>query len=163
MRSLYTAMFFIATSVLASSGDRAADFGRCVDLCKVEDCGQYSTYKMPISLRLTRWTCTDDCKYRCMHQITERDVQAGKRVQQYYGKWPFWRFAGLQEPASVVFSLLNLWAHWRGASKIRRRVSSYHPMKSYYRIWSFVSMNAWVWSAVFHSRGGPAIKFWDLF
>ncbi|KAJ7566674.1 hypothetical protein O6H91_02G114000 [Diphasiastrum complanatum] len=32
----------------------------------------------------------------------------------YHGKWPFDRILGLQEPASVVFSLLNLLEHILG-------------------------------------------------
>ena len=140
----------LTSSVYASSGDRSFEFVDSVNLCKTQQC---STKILALPLRVTRWTCTDDCKYQCMHQITDRDLQRGKPVQQYYGKWPFWRLAGMQEPASVAFSFLNLWAHARGASKIRRRVSEHHPMKSYYLVWSMVSINAWIWSSVFHTRG----------
>jgi len=140
----------LTSSVYASSGDRSSEFVDCVNLCKTQQC---STNMLSLPLRVTRWTCTDDCKYQCMHQITDRDLQSGKPVQQYHGKWPFWRLAGMQEPASVAFSFLNLWAHARGASKIRRRVSDHHPMKYYYLVWSMVSINAWVWSSVFHTRG----------
>ena len=137
----------------ASSGDRSQEFIDCVGLCKVTRCGPHFESQSSLALRVTRWDCTDDCKYTCMHEITDRDVQNGKQVQQYHGKWPFWRVAGMQEPASVVFSLLNLWAHVRGASKIRKRVPESHPMRSYYLLWSILSVNAWVWSSVFHTRG----------
>jgi hypothetical protein len=143
----------LTSSVCASSGDRSSEFIDCVDLCKSQQCIAGSTNMLTLPLRVTRWTCTDNCKYQCMHQITDRDIQRRKPVQQYYGKWPFWRFAGMQEPASVAFSLLNLWGHLRGASKIRKRVSEHHPMKFYYLVWSMVSINAWIWSSVFHTRG----------
>ena len=143
----------IASSVYASSGDRSSEFVDCVDRCKTKQCVAGSTTVLTLPLRLTRWTCTDNCKYQCMHQITDKSLQRGEPVQQYYGKWPFWRLAGMQEPASVAFSLLNLWAHLRGASKIRERVSEHHPMKFYYLVWSMVSINAWIWSSVFHTRG----------
>ncbi len=88
-----------------------------------------------------------------MHHITTRAIQHAWPVEQYYGKWPFWRFAGMQEPASVLFSIFNFAAHAYGARKIQERVSRDHPMKSYYLMFAFVSMNAWVWSSVFHTRG----------
>lgn len=134
----------------ASSGDRSPDFEKCVSMCQVEQC---NPPQLELALKLTRWTCKDDCKYSCMHDITNQSIERGARVEQYYGKWPFWRFAGMQEPASVAFSLLNLWAHAKGASKVRRCLPNNHPMRPYYIIWSFASMNAWFWSSVFHTRG----------
>lgn len=118
---------------------------------------------MPLALRLTRWTCTDDCQYVCMHEITSRDVERGAPVQQYYGKWPFWRFAGMQEPASVAFSLLNLWFHVRGMRKVQKRIPSNHPMRAYYLVWSVVSVNAWFWSSIFHTRDLPSTEKLDYF
>lgn len=32
--------------------------------------GTVSPIKMPIILRLTAWSCTDDCKYHCTHRLT---------------------------------------------------------------------------------------------
>lgn len=139
-------------NAVASSGDRSHSFESCVLRCWTTQCHPMpKTLALP--LRLTRWTCTDDCKYTCMHQITDRDVQKGGRVHQYYGKWPFWRFAGMQEPASVAFSVLNLWAQVQGNSRIRTQIPAGHPMKPYYIVWSLVSMNTWLWSSVFHTRG----------
>jgi len=142
----------VAICVLASYGDHSPDFEDCLSRCENETC-QASRSALPLPLRITRWSCTDDCKYVCMHLITDRDVGRGVRVEQYYGKWPFWRFAGMQEPASVAFSLLNLWSHAQGGLKIQRRVPNGHPMRKYYLVWSFTSINAWVWSSVFHTRG----------
>ena len=92
-----------------------------------------------------------------MHVITDRAIQHHTPIQQYYGKWPFWRLAGMQEPASVLFSVLNFVAHAMGARKIKAKVPAGHPMKKYYLMFAFVSMNAWVWSSVFHTRGPPLL------
>lgn len=148
-RILVLATVFVA--VIASSGDRSADFGKCLTRCTKDQC--HPGYTQPLALRLTRWTCTDDCKYTCMHETTAHDIARGDRVQQYYGKWPFLRLAGLQEPASVVFSVLNLWSHVQGMQKLRKAIPDSHPMKSYYLLWSLASINAWTWSSVFHTRG----------
>ncbi|GLB40149.1 putative per1-like protein [Lyophyllum shimeji] len=69
----------------------------------------------------------------------------------------------MQEPASVAFSLLNLWAHAQGALKVRKRIPKTHPMRSYYLIWSLASINAWIWSAVFHTRDLPFTEKMDYF
>ena len=143
--------------VLSSSGDRAESFRSCVSICQSRVCGDSTSEPLPLALRLTRWTCVDDCKYQCMHMITDRAIEHGSPVEQYYGKWPFWRYAGMQEPASVLFSTFNFAAHALGARKIRARVSRDHPMRRYYLMFAFVSMNAWVWSSVFHTRGRPML------
>ena len=90
-----------------------------------------------------------------MHSITNKAVQQNQPIQQYHGKWPFWWLAGMQEPASVAFSLLNLYAYTRGAREVKRRILDGHPVKYYYLIWSFTGMNALVIShplyLVFHT------------
>jgi len=98
-----------------------------------------------------------------MHQLTQLDQTAGTRIHQYYGKWPFWRLGGIQEPASVLFSLLNMYSHVQGARKIMRRVPQSHPMRFYYLVWSLASINAWAWSSVFHTRDLPFTEKMDYF
>lgn len=144
---------FLSGLVLASSGDRAYEYQSCVTLCQSQSCHDASRNTLPLALRLTGWTCVDNCKYECMHAITTTAIRTGSRVHQYHGKWPFWRFAGMQEPASVAFSLLNLVFHFKGYSQIQKAIPDTHPMKWYYKGFAFVSMNAWVWSSVFHTRG----------
>ncbi|KAL0573693.1 hypothetical protein V5O48_008264 [Marasmius crinis-equi] len=148
---------------LASAGDRAHDFQNCLFRCKISQCDIASPATLPIALRLTQWTCLDNCKYSCMHEVTTYEMERGESMQQYYGKWPFWRFAGMQEPASVLFSLLNLWAHMRGFSKVRKEIPDGHPLKKYFMIWSAASINTWVWSAVFHTRDTAFTEKLDYF
>jgi hypothetical protein len=145
----------LALAASASSGDRNPEFQACVSRCDFSICHPSSSqpFSPPLSLWITGWSCMDDCKYDCMHWMTDRDVQNGDHVQQYYGKWPFRRFAGMQEPASVLFSLFNLWFHILGFRQVHNKIPDGHPMKSYYLTWSLISINAWVWSSVFHTRG----------
>ena len=141
----------LVAATVGSSGDRAQDFQSCVRQCDERTCR--ASLELPLSLRITRWTCSDDCKYRCMHYITDLAEQAGVSIQQYYGKWPFWRLGGIQEPASVIFSIFNLLFHWRGFELILSRVPDGHPTKGYYTTFALISMNAWIWSSIFHTRG----------
>ena len=147
-------MFFLVllvSTAYASSGDRSTEFQNCVSTCYGDHCHPWTT--LPLDLRLTRWTCTDDCKYQCMHMLTDKAIRLGQFIQQYYGKWPFWRFFGMQEPASVAFSLWNMWFHLQGARQIRRKIPTNHPFRAYYLTWAYVSVNAWIWSTIFHTRG----------
>jgi len=98
-----------------------------------------------------------------MHLITDKAVANGAKVQQYFGKWPFIRLAGMQEPASVLFSLLNLLAHARGAILVQEKVPAGHPMKNLYLGWALVGINAWIWSSVFHTRDLPTTEKLDYF
>jgi post-GPI attachment to proteins factor 3 len=138
----------------ASLGDRNWHYKGCLSTCDTERCatGIFEATK-PLSLRLTGWTCMDDCKYDCMHKMTGNNIAWGQKIHQYYGKWPFWRFAGMQEPASVIFSMLNFLAHAAGLMKVRKRIPASHPMRPFYIGWAYLSMNAWLWSSVFHTRG----------
>jgi hypothetical protein len=154
MRSSSHLLFpLLALHAYASTGDRASLYQNCLKTCQLESCPPNASFLPPFALRLTQWTCEDDCKYTCMHSITNVDISNGQKVQQYHGKWPFWRFLGMQEPASVVFSLMNLLVHLRGWRRISGCIHKAHPMRAYYRRWAVISLNAWVWSAVFHTRG----------
>lgn len=77
------------------------------------------------------------------------------RMVQFNGKWPFHRLGGMQEPLSVVFSLANLWAHWRGWRDLSARGGGgggAEGLRWAYRVYALSGINTWVWSAVFHTR-----------
>ncbi|KAM0753859.1 Per1-like protein [Meredithblackwellia eburnea MCA 4105] len=81
-------------------------------------------------------------------------LQVGTMVQ-FYGKWPFRAYLGMQEIMSVLFSLANLWAHakgWKELSAIRPLTPEARNLRTFYRINALVGINTWVWSAVFHTR-----------
>ncbi|VDC02484.1 unnamed protein product [Peniophora sp. CBMAI 1063] len=69
----------------------------------------------------------------------------------------------MQEPASVIFSLANLLLHIWGLGEIRKEISDEHPMKRYYVRWAYISCNAWIWSAIFHTRDTPFTEKLDYF
>lgn len=144
-------LVLLASTAYGSAGDRSTEFQNCVSTCYGDHCHPWAT--LPLVLRLTRWTCTDDCKYQCMHMLTDKAVDLGQDIQQYYGKWPFWRFLGMQEPASVAFSLWNMWFHLQGARQVAQKIPKNHPFRGYYLTWAYLSVNAWMWSSVFHTRG----------
>ena len=156
---LYLLTFCVSS--LASLGDISSEFQNCISGCRSIEC---HSEEFPVALRLTLWTCADNCDYLCSHAVTD---EAEKRIrlnggsaatiQQFYGKWAFWRLLGMQEPASVLFSLLNLWAHLNGHRLLRHNVPNRHPMRKFYLWWSYINANAWVWSSMFHIRGEAAI------
>lgn len=152
-RYLFLILIYCAAIVNASAGDRSQPFQDCLQLCDAQRCRPENDRQLSFFLRLTRWTCLDDCKYTCTHLMTDMDEADGKPVLQYYGKWPFWRLWGMQEPASVIFSLGNFWVHLSGYKAVKTLVPIGHPMRDYLVYWSCVSMNAWIWSSVFHTRG----------
>ena len=160
-------LFFLlvtASSAFASSGDRSSVFQGCLERCLRHSCTPEGRPLRPQSLALwlTRWTCADDCKYTCMHTLTDLAAESGVQMQQYYGKWPFWRIAGMQEPAAVAFSFGNLLIHVLGVDWLRRGMHPAHPMRPFYLTWAYVSINAWVWSAVFHTRGTCPVLLFPL-
>ena len=161
-RAFFTAVILaalcFATTINASSGDNHPLFQRCVRKCVSAQCDpSFPSKGLSPMLRLTRWTCRDDCSYQCTHQVTTallHHPNPKERVHhQYYGKWPFWRLWGMQEPASVLFSLGNLWVHWNGWRKVKRRVNDSMGVKWWMLALAVVQMNTWFWSAVFHTRG----------
>ena len=71
---------------------------------------------------------------------------------QFHGKWPFTRILGIQEPFSVLFSLLNLLAHQNGLVRLRANIPANYPYLAYYSALAHFSTAAWIFSAIFHTR-----------
>jgi len=61
-------------------------------------------------------------------------------------QWPFIRFFGVQEPASVLFSVLNGLAYLYTLLKLRELVPSTAPM---YYLWHFNALVSFEFSLVF--------------
>ncbi|CAI7992339.1 Post-GPI attachment to proteins factor 3 [Geodia barretti] len=87
-----------------------------------------------------------------MHQVTREDVHHNRPVRQFHGKWPFVRLLGVQEPASVLFSLLNGAAVVVGYHRFSTSSPSDYHLHSVLHVELLVSVNTWLWSAVFHTR-----------
>jgi post-GPI attachment to proteins factor 3 len=112
----------------ASVGDRDPAYRACVHACRA------SAQPPSSSLRLLGWTELDNCRYSCAMTRTNRRLESGLQPLQYHGKWAFVRLAGMQvcshqlqheqamyertsmrqEPASVLFSIVNGASHLAG-------------------------------------------------
>ncbi|KAI9254011.1 Per1-like-domain-containing protein [Sporodiniella umbellata] len=143
--------------ILASSGDRLPYYISCVNQCAV------STRALPLNLRLLGWNAVDECKYECMQKITHKALESGDKIHQYHGKWPFIRVFGIQELASVIFSVLNGFMHYKYFFRIKRQITDAYPLKTVYLGIAVCGMNAWFWSTVFHTRDLPWTEKLDYF
>lgn len=128
---LITVFLTIAKTGEASVGDRSQVFNDCLDKCWAANCtslkGSTSTrheLTQPIHLTLLGWNCVEECKYSCMWVTVDKFLYSfNQNVPQFYGKWPFVRIWGIQEPASVFASLLNLAASIYMIRILRRQIN----------------------------------------
>ena len=118
-------------------------------------------------LQLMLWTCPSNCDYTCQHIITDkrvsRDPPMLEPVVQYHGKWPFYRFMGMQEPFSVIFSAFNFLAHEAGMSKIRSTIPESYPLRKYYMAFGYFGLASWIFSMLFHTRDFVITERLDYF
>ncbi|XP_044533032.1 post-GPI attachment to proteins factor 3 isoform X4 [Gracilinanus agilis] len=151
----------------ASQGDREPVYRDCVLRCDEWNCSgaglQHFRSHQPIYMSLAGWTCRDDCKYECMWLTVGLYLQEGYRVPQFHGKWPFSRFLFFQEPASAVASFLNGLANLVMLSRYRTSVPASSPMYHTCVAFAWVSLNAWFWSTVFHTRDTSLTEKMDYF
>ncbi|KAI8390898.1 Per1-like-domain-containing protein [Radiomyces spectabilis] len=145
------AVLLLLAGVFASTGDRLPEYRQCVQ-----------TF-LDLPLRLLKWSIPDDCRYQCMQTLTTRAKLQGDRIHQFHGKWPFLRLYGMQEPASVLFSILNGLFHARYYSKMKHQLSPQFDLKRHYLGMSVIAMNAWIWSTVFHMRDNSITEKLDYF
>lgn len=80
---------------------------------------------------------------------------------QFHGKWPFTRLLGVQEPASVLFSAANLWAHAQGLAKIRAALPATYTLRPFYVALAHVGVASWLASCLFHTRDFPLTETLD--
>lgn len=58
----------------------------------------------------------------------------------------------MQEPFSVLFSFLNLLAHWHGMSRVQESIPAWHSMRKYYMMFGYIGLASWTFSMIFHTR-----------
>lgn len=102
--------------------------------------------------RLLLWDCPSECDHTCQTLITSQRIATNQPVVQFYGKWPFTRILGAQEPLSVLFSAANLWAHVDGLRKIRATVPTTYTLRPFYVGLAYVGIASWTFSCIFHTR-----------
>ncbi|EDX05897.1 GD10418 [Drosophila simulans] len=154
----------------ASNGDRTQFFHNCRQNCERTNCSAdgleiqeqaVKFYQQSVFDRLFQWSCADECQYGCMWRTVFAFFERGWPIPQFYGKWPFLRLLGMQEPASVIFSCLNFVVHLRLLRKFRREVRPDSPCYMLTHIFAVTSLNGWIWSVIFHTRDFPLTELLD--
>ncbi|RFU27438.1 hypothetical protein B7463_g8904, partial [Scytalidium lignicola] len=159
---LILGILLLASHAHASVGDKLPEFKECVEVCINENCGAGDA-NIPIFHRLLLWDCPSECDYTCQHIITDRRVVEGEEVVQFHGKWPFYRFLGMQEPFSVLFSFLNFSGHHVGLAKIKANIPAFYPLRQYYIYIAYLGMASWTFSMIFHTRDFTLTEQLDYF
>lgn len=160
---------FLVHPVISSSGDESVRFRTCVSRCQ-GDSSDGSLMVAPCVQESYVWDCQADCRYRCMWSIekTKRSSGNNSGVEKYFGKWPFVKIGPIQEPASVLMSVINMLANAyclkRLLGTFREKGHTVHQFKNTLWMIHFVlATHAWIWSSVFHSRDVLATERLDYF
>lgn len=81
---------FVFVSVVelsvGSLGDTSHEFSFCKDTCVASKCGVRNKQEVEWWLKLTGWSCRDNCLYSCMHEVTAEHIRLGKPIRQFFGK-----------------------------------------------------------------------------
>lgn len=70
---------------------------------------------------------------------------------------------GIQEPFSVVFSLLNFLAHESGIRSVRASIPDTYRLKPYYLGFGYFGLASWTFSMLFHTRDFVLTERLDYF
>ncbi|KAL6632048.1 Per1-like protein [Neocallimastix californiae] len=152
----------LISSVKSSWGDIDKRFKECLYICNESIC-ENDPPKLSLPLRLTFWSCEAECKYHCMFKNVEERQNNNERIVQYYGKWPFYRFLGMQEPASVLFSFFNLCMHYIGLKRLNSATPKKYYLRNIYTLNSLVGIYSWIASMIFHTRDNKVTEKMDYF
>ncbi|KAI5256280.1 Per1-like protein [Aureobasidium subglaciale] len=167
LRAAVVAALVVAAS--ASLGDRLPDFKECVKARMNATRTRMLTQASNTALqhRILLWDCPSECDYSCQHVVTDkrlaREPPYREPVLQFHGKWPFYRFLGMQEPFSVIFSLLNFLAHDHGMKVLREKVPASYPLRKFYLGFGYFGLGSWIFSCVFHTRDFNLTEKLDYF
>lgn len=193
-------LLLISASALASAGDNLEDFEDCVYQCEQTICNnnpyylvqeefreileqkdfefrrfepswKFASKNLPIHLKLLQWDCPSNCDYQCQQIITDERRQRGEEILQFHGKWPFTRVFGIQEIASVLFSMLNFISHYLGLLRISSIMAELPGQRMTWlklsfnniRLLSLITMMAWICSSIFHVRDTPTTEKFDYY
>lgn len=156
----------IPTLTFASIGDKFSYFQDCVGFCR-RDFG-CPNYNFAYS-----WTTSPcfQCRQKCIFETVQIFHESNWKTPQFFGKWPFSAlyfdfgpvFLLIQEPASTVFSLLNLWAVYKMYKRISSEVDDEFRMKNVWKGYAWSGMVVWICSALFHSRDFWITEYLDYF
>lgn len=161
IRSIGLLLVLISAHVANGSlGDRDWRYRTCFDDCVTNK--QCAEHLMPI-ISIPKWDCEDVCFYVCAQEVTEMRLAHGLSPLKYYGHWTFIRWFGLEEPASVLFSLLNPLAHmWFLSSGVNDPRFHNYGKRNWIRGYAILAINAWLASACYHSKRTRFSTLYDL-
>lgn len=110
-------------------------------------------------------TGPENCRYDCMQSMTDKAIQEGIPISQYFGKWPFYQLFGIQEPASVIFSIGNFCVHFYYFWILLFSVPSisHYQLKGFMILYSVIGMHAWIWCTLFHTRNTKVTEMMNYF
>ncbi|CAJ0961070.1 unnamed protein product, partial [Mesorhabditis belari] len=153
-------VLFLARKACGSIGDSQETYFECTKRCRdlLECRGRFDTFTWG------RQPCFR-CKYECMW-ATEEDFRTRYGyTPQFHGKWPFVALQigpiVVQEPASALFSILNLFTTW--LFWVRLGAYSKLPDKHVWRGYSVVGMATWISSFAFHCVDCWITEWMDYF
>lgn len=69
----------------------------------------------------------------------------------------------MQEPFSVLFSLLNFLAHQWGLGKIKEHIPESYSLRKYYMMFGYCGLASWLFSMIFHTRDFGLTEKLDYF
>ncbi|KAJ0180233.1 hypothetical protein K1T71_003637 [Dendrolimus kikuchii] len=155
-------------SILSSNGDRSIIYQNCLRNCIFDNCtdvdDKFKSNQViqDVWSKIFMWSCSDECKYQCMWQTVDAFQERLGIVPKFYGKWPFVRVLGAQEPASAFASILNLATNVYMYSKMRMLFPVRStPLVLFWHVFAIICMNAWIWSMIFHIKDTPFTEFMD--
>lgn len=161
-------LVWLIVPVLGSWGDVDPSYQRCLKYCINNHCSDRvdegatasHIYKPPLAIFSA--SCEDLCLFGCIEQSSQQRQASGLRPTKYYGHWPFIRYFGLEEPASVLFSLLNAVPHLLHVlqSPFSNQRACY--MTRWLQAYACAACIAWTCSAVYHSRKTSIATHLDL-
>lgn len=170
----YILLFILLATVVfivgGSWGDMDPAYQRCLYICETTECGRvqpsmngyikkdsrkHTPYSIPY--QIIPLTCEENCNYGCIEEITANRLALNLGVAKYHGHWPFTRYLGLEEPASVVFSILNAVPHFAYFwGSCRQYLISKKNQRCYITPWllcySVIACFCWISSAIYHSK-----------
>ncbi|XP_012275338.1 post-GPI attachment to proteins factor 3 isoform X2 [Orussus abietinus] len=159
---ILTINLLISDVCVGSNGDTSRYYRQCLSTCKTSSRERDIDLAEPgFFTSRTLLSSQDDCKYTCMWDTVNYFTSRGLQVPQFHGKWPFIRMFGLQEPASVLFSVLNFFVSWKMYGEFRKEVQFDTPMYLVWSYFSLVGLHGWLWSSIFHAQDNAFTEAMD--
>jgi post-GPI attachment to proteins factor 3 len=158
---------------LGSLGDIDPTYVKCRASCIVSDCktGIVTNYKIPYG-QILPLSCEEMCTYACIDGVAKDRESKNLKVVKFYGHWPFDRYFGLEEPASVFFSAFNaaphilaiyrLWTNDRGTGTGSKQPEKRFYMDNWLLLYAIVSTSCWCASTIYHAKKTPFATKCDL-